>query len=70
MKTELLANGGATPASANGARSSPLGSPRGLGVGVPPPPHGLGLGHGGGLAAAPDDKAYEALKALNRNLCT
>lgn len=48
-----------------------MGSPRGLGVPPPPPPppHGLGLGHGG-LAAAPDDKAYEALKALNRNLCT
>ncbi|KAK1775927.1 Gti1/Pac2 family-domain-containing protein [Copromyces sp. CBS 386.78] len=62
IKQESLSNG-ATPVSANGsAVRSPLGSPNGLGPG----PHGLG----NGLAAAPDNKAYEALKALNRNLCT
>lgn len=70
IKTE--SPNGTTPVSAgangaNGARS-PLGSPNGLG------PNGLTNGHpvpiGHGLAAAPDNKAYEALKALNRNLCT
>ena len=61
VKAEPLSNG-ATPVSANGARS-PLGSPNGLG------PHGH-VALGSGLAAAPDNKAYEALKALNRNLCT
>ncbi|KAK3347467.1 Gti1/Pac2 family-domain-containing protein [Neurospora tetraspora] len=60
IKTE---SNGATPVSANGARS-PLGSPNGLG------PHGVGHVPVHGLAAAPDNKAYEALKALNRNLCT